>query len=186
MRYRDRPACKTLAKLISPPQKLWEPLITSCCAWDHIIICLLPQKTMRPLLWKGQEIPREAMRKFWGLLSFKLFWNLWVGGVALDAFKHVFLYFVQTFVCADAYCYSVVVSVNEASNDSVPSSPLSPDNLSFRAHSMKRKYSRRKRPDDTVAWWQIQWWGECFDLHAMMTSSTPLNHISCHSWPQLR
>ena len=103
---------------------------------------------------KYRERPWESFEDYYRSNCFEILgW-----GVALDAFKHVFLYFVQTFVCADAYCYSVVVSVNEASNDSVPSSPLSPDNLSFRAHSMKRKYSRRKRPDDTVAW------GECFDL----------------------
>ena len=132
---------------------------------------------------KYRERPLSSAQKVLRIIIFQAV----LKSLALDAFKHVFLYFVQTFVCADAYCYSVVVSVNEASNDSVPSSPLSPDNLSFRAHSMKRKYSRRKRPDDTVAWWQIQWWGECFDsMHAMMTSSTPLNHISCHSWPQLR
>ena len=132
-------------------------------AFNHILLCMgsyhyvpAPPENNETSFVKRSRNTERGHEKVLRIIIFQAVLKSWGGGVALDAFKHVFLYFVQTFVCADAYCYSVVVSVNEASNDSVPSSPLSPDNLSFRAHSMKRKYSRRKRPDDTVAWWQIQ------------------------------
>ena len=62
------------------------------------------------------------------------------------------LHFKKLLHCS---CYSVVVCVNEASNDSVSSSKLSPDNLSFHTHApWKENNEEGKRFDDKAAlWW---------------------------------